>query len=85
MGGAPCPEDIIRRVMDDMHMTDVTIAFGMTETSPVSFQTRIDSDVEMRVATVGTVHPWVEARVADESDRAVPLGTVGKLHIRAIT
>ncbi|API59689.1 AMP-binding protein [Tardibacter chloracetimidivorans] len=82
MGGAPCPEDIMRRVMTDMHMKDITIAFGMTETSPVSFQTRADADIETRTATVGTVHPWVEAKVADAKGRAVPLGDVGELHIR---
>jgi fatty-acyl-CoA synthase len=82
MGGAPCPEDIMQRVMIDMHMQDVTIAFGMTETSPVSFQTRADADIETRVSTIGTVHPWVEARVADMEGRPVQLGTIGELHIR---
>lgn len=82
MGAAPCPEDVMQRVISDMHMNDVTIAFGMTETSPVSFQTLATADMETRVSTVGTVHPWVEARVADTEDRPVPLGTVGELHIR---
>ncbi|WP_313802717.1 AMP-binding protein [Sphingobium sp.] len=82
MGGAPCPEDVMRRVMHDMHMASVTIAFGMTETSPVSFQTHVESDIETRVSTIGTVHPWVEARVAGPNDRPVPIGSVGELHIR---
>lgn len=82
MGGAPCPENIMQRVIQDMHIKDVTIAFGMTETSPVSFQTRKDADIETRVSTIGMVHPWVEARVADETGRPVPLGTIGELHIR---
>jgi fatty-acyl-CoA synthase len=82
MGGAPCPADIMQRVMADMHMQDVAIVFGMTETSPVSFQTRVGTDLETRVSTVGTVHPWVEARVVDAEDHLVPLGTVGELHIR---
>ena len=82
MGAAPCPEDVMRRVMSDMHMKDVSIVFGMTETSPVSFQTRADSDIETRTSTVGTVHPWVEARVADAGDRPVRIGNVGELQIR---
>lgn len=82
MGGAPCPEDVMERVMSDMHMQDVTIAFGMTETSPVSFQTRRDDDMETRVSTIGTVHPWVEARIANTEDRPVPRETIGELHIR---
>ncbi|WP_313806752.1 AMP-binding protein [Sphingobium sp.] len=82
MGGAPCPEDVMRRVCVDMEMREVTIAFGMTETSPVSFQTRTDADLETRTATIGTAHPWVEARIADETGRPVSRGKIGELQIR---
>jgi fatty-acyl-CoA synthase len=65
MAGSPCPVEVMRQVMDRMHMADVTICYGMTETSPVSTQTGADDDVEHRVGTVGRVHPHVEIRVAD--------------------
>lgn len=63
MAGAPCPVEIMRRVRNLMHMKGVSVCFGMTETSPVSFQTRLDDSEERRVCTVGRVHPHVEARV----------------------
>ncbi len=82
MAGAPCPAETMTRVMNEMHMTDVTIAYGMTETSPVSFQTSVDDPVDKRVKTVGRVHPHVEVKIVDEAGRAVPVGTRGELCTR---
>jgi fatty-acyl-CoA synthase len=82
MAGAPCPIEVMRRVIADMHMSEVTICYGMTETSPVSFQTRADADFESRVTTVGTVHPFVEVKIIDEAGRIVPRGQPGELLTR---
>jgi fatty-acyl-CoA synthase len=83
MAGSPCPVEVMKRVVGEMHMSEVTIAYGMTETSPVSTQTRRDDDLERRVATVGTVHPHVEVKVVDpESDVTVPRGETGELCTR---
>lgn len=82
MAGAPCPIETMRAVIAQMNMREVTICYGMTETSPVSFQTRADVDIETRTSTVGTIHPFVEVRIVDENDRVVPVGTVGELHTR---
>jgi fatty-acyl-CoA synthase len=82
MAGAPCPEEIMKRVMKDMHMQEVTIAYGMTETSPVSFQSSTEDPVDRRVATVGRVHPHVEVKVVDEEGRTVPRGEAGELCTR---
>ena len=65
MAGSPCPVEVMKRCMTDMHMERVSIAYGMTETSPVSMQTRPDDDVERRTATVGRVHPHVEVKIID--------------------
>jgi fatty-acyl-CoA synthase len=83
MAGAPCPVEVMRKVMDRMHMGEVTICYGMTETSPVSTQTGPADDVEHRTGTVGCVHPHVEIRVADpETGRTVPRGTAGEFQTR---
>ncbi len=82
MAGAPCPVEVMRRVIDDMGMRGVTIAYGMTETSPASFQTAIDDPLERRVSTVGRVHPHVQAKVIDLDGRVVPRGTSGELCTR---
>jgi fatty-acyl-CoA synthase len=82
MGGAPCPIDTMRAVINRMHMREVTIAYGMTETSPVSFQSRIDDPIERRVATVGRIHPHVEVKIVDASGKVVPIGTSGELCTR---
>jgi fatty-acyl-CoA synthase len=83
MAGSPCPVEVMKRVMAEMGMTEVTIAYGMTETSPVSTQTRPDDSLEHRVATVGRVHPHVEVKVVDpESGATVPVGTPGELCTR---
>ena len=57
MAGSPCPVEVMRRVIEQMHMSEITIAYGMTETSPVSFQTHPDDPLERRVTTVGRIHP----------------------------
>jgi fatty-acyl-CoA synthase len=83
MAGSPCPVEVMKRVMTEMHMEGVAIAYGMTETSPVSTQTRPDDDVERRTATVGRVMPHVEVKVVNpESGLVVPPGTPGELCTR---
>ena len=83
MAGSPCPVEVMRQVIDRMHMEDVTIAYGMTETSPVSTQTGADDPLERRVATVGRVHPHVEVKVVEPgSSRALPRGEPGELCTR---
>jgi len=83
MAGSPCPEKVMRQVIDRMNMSEVTIAYGMTETSPVSTQTRADDSLERRVGTVGRVHPHVELRVVDPATgTVVPRGTAGELCTR---
>ncbi|MCW2568640.1 MAG: yngI [Mycobacterium sp.] len=82
MAGSPCPIEVMKRVVADMGMTEVTICYGMTETSPVSTQTRADDDLERRVSTVGTVHPHVEVKVVDPAGLTVPRGEAGELCTR---
>ena len=82
MAGAPCPIEVMRRVNDTMNMRDVTIAYGMTETSPVSFQSATDDPLERRVSTVGRIHPHVEVKVVDREGRVVPRGERGELCTR---
>jgi fatty-acyl-CoA synthase len=80
MAGSPCPVEVMRQVLERMHMPEVTICYGMTETSPVSFQSTRDDDLEHRTATVGAVHPHVECKIADpETGRTVPRGMPGEL------
>ncbi len=79
MAGSPCPTEVMRRVIDDMGMAEVTIAYGMTETSPVSTQTSTDDSVEHRVTTVGRVGPHVESKIVDPGTReVVPRGEEGE-------
>jgi len=79
MAGSPCPIEVMRRVIDDMNMSQVTIAYGQTETSPVSTQTRTTDSVEARVTTVGQVLPHVEAKIVDpETGETVERGTEGE-------
>jgi fatty-acyl-CoA synthase len=78
MAGAPCPIETMRRVVSEMHMKEVTIAYGMTETSPVSFQSSIDDPLERRVSSVGRIQPHVEAKIVDAQGRIVPVGTPGE-------
>jgi fatty-acyl-CoA synthase len=82
MAGAPCPIAIMQRVIERMHMREVTIAYGMTETSPVSFQSDVDDPVERRVSTVGRVHPHLEVKIVDDRGRIVPRGASGELCTR---
>eukprot|EP00887_Chlorella_sp_A99_P002810 scaffold6.g2810.t1 len=83
MAGSPCPVEVMRRAQRDMHMREVTICYGMTETAPVSFQSSCDDPVERRVTTVGRIHPHLEAKVVDPATGAVvPRGTVGELCVR---
>ncbi len=83
MAGAPCPIDVMRQVTERMHMPEVTICYGMTETSPVSFQSSVDDPLEARVATVGTVHPHIECKIVDpRTGAAVPRGEPGELCTR---
>jgi fatty-acyl-CoA synthase len=82
MAGAPCPIELMKQVVDRMNMTEITIGYGMTETSPVTFQTDIDDSFERRVATVGRVLPHVEAKVVNESGHIVPPGVSGELLTR---
>jgi fatty-acyl-CoA synthase len=83
MAGAPCPIEVMRTVIERMHVREVTICYGMTETSPVSFQSAVDDVLELRVSTVGRVHPHVECKIIDPADGAVvPRGTAGELCTR---
>ena len=80
MAGSPCPVEVMRAVTTRMHMKEVTICYGMTETSPVSFQTTADDPIEKRVGTVGRVHPHVECKIIDpETGAIVPRGDTGEL------
>src|SRR4051794_14071070 len=83
MAGSPCPIEVMRKVIERMHMQDVTICYGMTETSPVSTQTGADDDVEHRTGTVGRVHPHVEVKIVDPANgECVPAGEPGELCTR---
>jgi fatty-acyl-CoA synthase len=83
MAGSPCPVEVMKRVVNEMHMTEVTICYGMTETSPVSTQTRADDDMDLRVSSVGRVHPHVEVKIIDpETGLVVPRGEPGELCTR---
>ncbi|NOK39477.1 AMP-binding protein [Corallococcus exercitus] len=83
MAGSPCPVEVMKQVQSRMHMEEVTICYGMTETSPVSTQNPLDDTLEKRVATVGRVHPHLEVKVVDpDSGAVVPLGQPGELCTR---
>ena len=82
MAGAPCPIEVMKKVVEQMHMSEVTIAYGMTETSPVSFQSSPVDPIEKRVATVGRIHPHVEVKIVDEDGCTVPPETSGELCTR---
>ncbi|MBN9006107.1 MAG: AMP-binding protein [Rhizobiales bacterium] len=82
MAGAPCPIEIMKRVNSEMNMHEVTIAYGMTETSPVSFQSATDDPLERRVSTVGRIHPHVEVKVVDLDGKVAPRGERGELCTR---
>ena len=82
MAGAPCPIELMHRVIDEMHLSQLTIAYGMTETGPVSFQTDVDDSTERRAETVGRVLPHTEVKIVDDAGAVVPRGTPGELLTR---
>ena len=82
MAGSTCPIEVMKRVIDDMHLAEMQIAYGMTETSPVSTQTGPDDDLERRVTSVGRTQPQLESKVVDEHNRIVPRGQIGELCTR---
>ena len=83
MAGSPCPVEVMKQVRERMHIPEITICYGMTETSPVSTQTRVDDPVEKRVTTVGAVHPHVEVKIVDpESGRVLGRNESGELCTR---
>jgi len=82
MAGSPCPIEVMKQVVQRMHMTGITIAYGMTETSPVSFQTAVDDPLEKRVSTIGRVQPHVEVKVMDGEGRVTSRGVPGELCTR---
>ncbi len=79
MAGSPCPIEVMKRVNTEMNMREVTIAYGMTETSPVSFQSGTDDPLERRVSTVGRIMPHLEVKIVDAEGRTVPVGEKGEL------
>lgn len=82
MAGAICPEPLMREVIDRLHMRDVTIGYGMTETSPVSFQTGLDDPIERRTGSIGRVQPHLESKLIDGDGNIVPVGQPGELCTR---
>jgi fatty-acyl-CoA synthase len=82
MAGAPCPIEVMKEVASAMHMSEITIAYGMTETSPVSFQSSRDDSLELRVSTVGRIRPHLEVKIVDRDGRIVPRGEAGELCTR---
>jgi fatty-acyl-CoA synthase len=83
MAGSPCPTEVMKRVVDQMHLNEITIAYGMTETSPVSCQSSTDTPLDKRVSTVGTVQPHLEVKIVDpETGAIVPVGQSGELCTR---
>jgi fatty-acyl-CoA synthase len=82
MGGSPCPIEVMKQVIERLHVPEITIAYGMTETSPVSFQGAPDDAIIRRVSTVGRVHPHVEVKIVDAEGHIVPRGEIGELLTR---
>lgn len=82
MAGAPCPVEVMKKVQSRMNMSEVTIAYGMTETSPVSFQSYVDDPLDKRVSSVGRIHRHVEVKIVDEVGATVPVGVQGELLTR---
>ncbi|HEY1300264.1 MAG TPA: AMP-binding protein, partial [Stellaceae bacterium] len=82
MAGSPCPIEVMKRAVELMHLSEITIAYGMTETSPVSFQSSTDDPLERRVSTVGRVQPHIEVKIVDPEGRIVPRGMPGELLTR---
>jgi fatty-acyl-CoA synthase len=82
MAGSPCPVEVMKRCTEKLHLRELTIAYGMTETSPVSFQSSVEDPIERRVSTVGRIHPHLEVKIVDPEGRIVPPGTPGELLTR---
>jgi fatty-acyl-CoA synthase len=82
MAGSPCPIETMKRVMARMHLSEITIAYGMTETSPVSFQSATDDPLEQRTSTVGRIAPHLEAKIVDPAGNTMPVGETGELWTR---
>jgi fatty-acyl-CoA synthase len=82
MAGATCPVEVMRKVIDRMHMGDVLIAYGQTETSPVNHMTATDDPIEKRVGTVGRTAPHLEVKITDETGNTVPVGERGEICVR---
>jgi fatty-acyl-CoA synthase len=82
MAGAPCPIELMKRVIAEMHLPEITICYGMTETSPVSFQSHWDDPIERRVSSVGTIHPHLEVKIVDPQGKTVQVGERGELLTR---
>ena len=82
MAGSPCPVEVMKRVIGQMNLTEITNCYGMTETSPVSFQTATNDPFDRRVSTVGRVHPHVQVKIVDAEGRCVPRGVQGEIHTR---
>jgi fatty-acyl-CoA synthase len=82
MAGAPCPVEVMKRVIGDMHMEEILIGYGQTETSPVNHMTLSDDCMEKRTGTVGRAVPWVEIKITDENDRVLPIGEKGEICVR---
>lgn len=82
IAGAPCPHELMKRLMEEMHLPEITIAYGMTETGPVSFQTSPNDSAKRRVETVGQVLPHTEVKIVDDTGKLIPTGTAGELLTR---
>jgi fatty-acyl-CoA synthase len=82
MAGSPCPIEVMKRCIEKMHMGEITIAYGMTETSPVSFQSSTDDPIAQRVCTIGRIHPHLEVKIVDGQGRIVAPGVTGELLTR---
>ena len=82
MAGAPCPVELMKRAVSEFHLPEITIAYGMTETSPVTFQSRTHDPVEMRCGTVGRIHPHGEGKIVDAEGAIVPCGEQGEIMTR---
>lgn len=85
MAGSPCPIEAMKQVIAKMHMDEITVCYGTTENSPVTFQSNRNDPIDKRVSTVGTAHPHVEAKIIDENRKIVPVGTIGELCTRGYT
>ena len=82
MAGAPCPIELMKRTVSEFHLPEMTIGYGMTETSPITFQSRVDDPIERRCSTVGRAHPYAEAKVVGPDGRTLPLGEQGEVLTR---